>query len=371
MGDSGRAPFALDLPERLGDRFIDVGICEQTMVGMAAGFALRGRIPVVHALATFLTLRAFEFIRDDVGIAGLPVKLIGGVPRVSVGGERADAPGDRRSGGDARNPRDADLLPRRTRASCWPACPPSWPAPRRPTSASTPRRAAFPHQRRSSWDGPRSLCEGHDLGILAAGLLVPYVREACDVLSGEGINARLVNLRTIAPSMKRRSSRPPPGATWWWSSRIICWWAVSTSSSARFWFVAAIPSGAAVRARRPLVSPRPARRPPRLRRIQRRQACRAAAPRAPEPRQRLASVRGGRRSLRASAFSLEREKHPMTVNRVTFNLDNPSIATSDALYARSAASASPCATQTLAKGAGQHVRRRGAQFLRSRPGPPR
>src|SRR5215471_13240241 len=68
------------LPARLGDRFIDVGICEQTMIGAAAGLALRGRIPVCHALATFLTLRAFEFIRTDVGIPGLPVKLVGGVP---------------------------------------------------------------------------------------------------------------------------------------------------------------------------------------------------------------------------------------------------------------------------------------------------
>lgn len=66
------------LPEVLGDRFIDVGICEQTLIGAAAGLALRGRIPVVHALATFLTMRAFEFIRTDVGIAGLPVKLVGG-----------------------------------------------------------------------------------------------------------------------------------------------------------------------------------------------------------------------------------------------------------------------------------------------------
>ena len=68
------------LPEALGPRFVDVGICEQTMVGAAAGLALRGRTPVVHALATFLTLRAFEFIRTDVGIPGLPVKLVGFVP---------------------------------------------------------------------------------------------------------------------------------------------------------------------------------------------------------------------------------------------------------------------------------------------------
>ena len=69
-----------NLPAQIGARFIDVGICEQTMVGMAAGLALRGRVPVVHALATFLTLRAFEFVRTDVGIGRLPVKLVGGVP---------------------------------------------------------------------------------------------------------------------------------------------------------------------------------------------------------------------------------------------------------------------------------------------------
>lgn len=69
-----------NLPQVLGPRFIDVGICEQTMIGAAAGLALRGRTPVVHGLATFLVMRAFEFIRTDVGIANLPVTLVGAVP---------------------------------------------------------------------------------------------------------------------------------------------------------------------------------------------------------------------------------------------------------------------------------------------------
>ncbi len=69
-----------NMPKNLGSRFIDTGITEQTMIGMAAGFALRGRVPVVHALAPFLTMRAFEFIRTDVGIAHLPVKLSGFIP---------------------------------------------------------------------------------------------------------------------------------------------------------------------------------------------------------------------------------------------------------------------------------------------------
>src|SRR6202000_2878311 len=65
---------------QLGNRFIDTGITEQTMIGMAAGLALRGRIPIVHALAPFLTMRSFEFTRTDVGIAHLPVKLSGYIP---------------------------------------------------------------------------------------------------------------------------------------------------------------------------------------------------------------------------------------------------------------------------------------------------
>lgn len=69
-----------ELPPLLEGRFIDTGITEQNMIGMAAGLALRGRIPICHALATFLIMRAFEFIRTDVGIPGLPVKLSGFIP---------------------------------------------------------------------------------------------------------------------------------------------------------------------------------------------------------------------------------------------------------------------------------------------------
>src|SRR5262249_43616204 len=74
-----RAPIRT-LPALLGDRFIDVGICEQALIGAAAGLALRGRKPIVHALATFLPIRAFEFIRTDIGLPALPVVLVGAVP---------------------------------------------------------------------------------------------------------------------------------------------------------------------------------------------------------------------------------------------------------------------------------------------------
>ena len=63
------------LPRVLGDRFFDFGICEQTMVGAAAGLALRRRQPIVHALAAFLTMRAFEFVRTDVAWRKITLRL--------------------------------------------------------------------------------------------------------------------------------------------------------------------------------------------------------------------------------------------------------------------------------------------------------
>jgi len=79
MTAENRAPMRTII-DRLGTRFVDVGIAEQTLIGMAVGLALRGRRPLVHALATFLTMRAFEFVRTDIGIGRQPVILIGFVP---------------------------------------------------------------------------------------------------------------------------------------------------------------------------------------------------------------------------------------------------------------------------------------------------
>jgi transketolase len=71
-----------NIQEELGNRLIDTGITEQTLCGMAAGLALCGKKPIIHALATFLTMRAFEFIRTDIGIGNLPVKIVGAVPGI-------------------------------------------------------------------------------------------------------------------------------------------------------------------------------------------------------------------------------------------------------------------------------------------------
>ncbi len=66
-------PFA----ERFPERFFNVGVAEQNMVGLATGLAEAGLIPFTYSLATFASLRPYEFIRNGPVLHGLPVRMIG------------------------------------------------------------------------------------------------------------------------------------------------------------------------------------------------------------------------------------------------------------------------------------------------------
>lgn len=59
------------------DRFYNVGLCEQTMIGMAAGMAIEGLRPVVFSLTPFVLERPFEQIKIDIDEMNLPVMLVG------------------------------------------------------------------------------------------------------------------------------------------------------------------------------------------------------------------------------------------------------------------------------------------------------
>jgi transketolase len=63
--------------EKFGSRYINVGVAEAQMVCCAAGMAHEGWRPVAYSIASFLTGRAFEFIRISVAYAGLPVVVVG------------------------------------------------------------------------------------------------------------------------------------------------------------------------------------------------------------------------------------------------------------------------------------------------------
>jgi transketolase len=65
------------LQEKAGDRFINAGVAEQNMVGVAAGLASQGLSPWLYSIAPFLYARPLEQIRNDVCFHHLPVKFIG------------------------------------------------------------------------------------------------------------------------------------------------------------------------------------------------------------------------------------------------------------------------------------------------------
>ncbi len=65
------------LKEKFGSRFINVGIAEANMVGVAAGLALAGKKVITYSIASFMTMRCYEQIRTDVAYHNLDVKFIG------------------------------------------------------------------------------------------------------------------------------------------------------------------------------------------------------------------------------------------------------------------------------------------------------
>lgn len=192
-----RAPIR-GLPAALGPRFIDVGIAEQTMIGAAAGLALRGRVPVVHALAAFLVMRAFEFIRTDVGLGRLPVKLVGFVP-----GFLSEANGPTHQaledvalmrgipGMQVFCPADAEEL-----------CLGLPEILARPEPCYIRYNAAPPVVRRKepfAVGRAEVLSDGDAVGLLTYGFLLREAERARTVLESRGVPVRLVNLRMLAP----------------------------------------------------------------------------------------------------------------------------------------------------------------------------
>src|SRR4051812_32583164 len=65
------------LVAKYGKRFINAGVAEQNMMGLAAGLALTGMRPWVYSIAPFATYRCLEQIRNDVCLHDLPVRIVG------------------------------------------------------------------------------------------------------------------------------------------------------------------------------------------------------------------------------------------------------------------------------------------------------
>jgi len=186
-----------DLPAVLGPRFIDVGITEQNMIGMAAGLALRGRIPVCHALATFLIYRAYEFVRTDVGIGKLPVKLSSW-----IAGFLSDGNGPTHQAIE-------DVALMRTIPGMTVFCPADeqdmiamlpeiWASPFPAYVRLNTRPSVIEHQPFKTGK-VEVISEGEDVTLLVYGMLFEQAYKAKEILEAEGLKVGLINMRSLKP----------------------------------------------------------------------------------------------------------------------------------------------------------------------------
>jgi transketolase len=182
------------------ERFFNVGIAEQNMLGLAAGLALSGKVPYCATFAPFATLRAGEQFRNDVCYMNLNVRLIG-----SYGGIVAPA-GPTHSGledlGVIRSipnttivsPSDLGMVAKVFEASV------DYPGPvyiRLETGSNEPILYAEDYEYKI---GKAIVAkEGKDATIISLGMILRNALEAAQKLAEEGIDVGIIDMHTLKP----------------------------------------------------------------------------------------------------------------------------------------------------------------------------
>ena len=191
------AKFSSEYPER----FINVGVAEQSMIGIAAGLALKGCQPFAYTIATFSLYRPFEMIRDDLCYQNLPVTVVGmgaGVIYSTLGGTHHTQ----------EDIAIASALPNMqvlapcdplecVEATRWCARQKNGPVYLRIGKAGEPvlTAQAEPWQ----FGKLRYLRRGSDICILTYGVITAMAVEIADKLAAQGRSVSLVSAHTLKP----------------------------------------------------------------------------------------------------------------------------------------------------------------------------
>lgn len=190
-------PIEQDFPKR----FYNTGIAEQSLVGAAAGVALRELKPIAYTMAMFLSMRAYEQIRVDVAYQQLPVILASVIPGLGYGN----------AGPTHHVIEDVALmrtLPGMT--VIFPSCETDVIAVARQTLAMQKpcyiglSRAPAGYAANYTVDDFQigkaiTVCEGKDVVLISYGAALPNAVKAAELLRQEGIHARVINMHTIKP----------------------------------------------------------------------------------------------------------------------------------------------------------------------------
>ena len=183
------------------ERFIDCGIAESNMMGVAAGLAAAGLVPFASSFAMFAAGRAFEQVRNSIGYPHLNVKIGATHAGISVGEDGATHQCNEDialmrtiPGMVVINPSD-DV---ETRAAVRAAYEHQGPVYLRFGRLAVPVINDRPDYKFELGKGV-VLREGKDITIIATGLPVSNCLEAAEKLAADGIDAKVINIHTIKP----------------------------------------------------------------------------------------------------------------------------------------------------------------------------
>lgn len=186
--------------ERYPERFFDFGVAEQDMFSTAAGFALCGKVAFACSFGVFASGRAWDQIRLSICYMNLNVKIGGSHGGISVGPDGASHQALEEITLMRVLPNMTVIVPcDSVEAKLATIQAASHPGPvylrlgREPFPIITNEDEPF------RIGDALVLREGHDLTVVACGIMVHEALKAHDELKKEGINARVINLHTIKP----------------------------------------------------------------------------------------------------------------------------------------------------------------------------
>ena len=183
------------------DRHFDCGIAEGNMMAVAAGIAAAGMVPFASTFAMFAAGRAFEQVRNSIGYPHLNVKIGATHGGISVGEDGASHQCCEDFALMRAIPGMTVICPAddvEARAAVKAAYEFEGPVYLRFGRAGVP---VFHDEENYKFEIGKGevLQDGNDVAIIATGLMVNEAIKACEELSKEGINARVINMATIKP----------------------------------------------------------------------------------------------------------------------------------------------------------------------------
>ncbi len=198
--DLSKSTKTADFAKAFPERFINVGIMEANMVGVASGLAACGKIPFISSFACFLMCKGFDQLRMSVAFPELNVKVVASHGGISVGEDGASQMSIEDIALAAALPHFVVMIPADefatralvTRAVDYP----------KPVFMRTCRpKAPLIYNEQTHFEIGKGMVvrEGRDVSIVATGLLVAEALEASQILEKKGIQAGVMDIHTIKP----------------------------------------------------------------------------------------------------------------------------------------------------------------------------